>query len=117
MIERIGSQQNFYTPGRAEKANSSTEKVIENSIEIQAQLYSSKTNEKQLNEVIDSINAFMQPSHTSLKFELHEKLNDYYVTIINDETKEVVREIPSKKMLDMYAAMKEFMGLVIDEKI
>ena len=81
------------------------------------QLYGPKPNKEKLDEVIEGINAFMQPSHTSLKFELHEKLNDYYVTVIDDETKEVVREIPSKKMLDMYAAMKEFMGLVIDEKI
>lgn len=83
----------------------------------QLQLYGPKPNKEQLNEVIESMNAFMLPTHTSLKFELHEELNDYYVTIIDDDTKEVVREIPSKKMLDMYAAMKEFMGLVIDEKI
>lgn len=116
MIERIGSQQNLYTPRQAENKNS-IEKNIDNKMDIPLQLYGPKPNKEHLNEVIESINAFMQPSHTSLKFELHEKLNDYYVTVIDDDTKEVVREIPSKKMLDMYAAMKEFMGLVIDEKI
>jgi flagellar protein FlaG len=115
MIERIGSQHNIYTPRQAENTNGIEKKL--DSMDPQLQLYGPKPNKEQLNEVIESINAFMQPSHTSLKFELHEKLNDYYVTVIDDDTKEVVREIPSKKMLDMYAAMKEFMGLVIDEKI
>ena len=116
MIERIGSQQNLYTPRQAENANS-LEKTQDSKMDVPLQFYGSKPNKEQLDEVIDSINAFMKPSTTSLKFELHEKLNDYYVTVIDDDTKEVIREIPSKKMLDMYAAMKEFMGLVIDEKI
>lgn len=116
MIERIGSQHNLYTPRQVEKENS-VEKNLDSKINPQLQLYGPKPNKDQLDEVIESMNAFMQPSHTSLKFELHEKLNDYYVTIIDDDTKEVVREVPSKKMLDIYAAMKEFMGLVIDEKI
>lgn len=116
MIERIGSQQNFYTPRQTESANA-IEKQLDSKTDAPLQLYGPKPNKEKLDEVIEGINAFMQPSHTSLKFELHEKLNDYYVTVIDDETKEVVREIPSKKMLDMYAAMKEFMGLVIDEKI
>lgn len=72
---------------------------------------------EKLNEVVESMNQFLQPTHTSLKFELHEKLDEYYVKIIDDETKEVIREIPSKKILDMYAAMTEFMGLVVDKKI
>jgi len=114
MIERIGSQQNLYTPRQGENGNN-TESTLENCA-TQEQIYGLKQNKEKVNEVIESMNAFMEPSHTSLKFELHEKLNDYYVQVIDDNTKEVVREIPSKKVLDMYAAMREFMGLMIDEK-
>ncbi|WP_066055930.1 flagellar protein FlaG [Robertmurraya korlensis] len=67
--------------------------------------------------VVDSLNDFLIPSHTSLKFEFHDKLNEYYVTLVDDNTKEVVKEIPSKKMLDFYAAMTEFIGVMIDKKI
>ena len=68
-------------------------------------------------QVIDSLNKFLEPNSTSVKFELHEELNEYYVTIVNDDTHEVVREIPSKKILDIYAAMTEFLGFVVDKKI
>ncbi|WP_246942736.1 flagellar protein FlaG [Bacillus pinisoli] len=70
-----------------------------------------------LTEVIKGMNQFLQPSQTSLKFELHEGLKEYHVSIVDDVTKEVVREIPSKKLLDVYAAMTEFLGLVVDKKI
>lgn len=75
-------------------------------------------NEKEkVTRVVDGLNEILLPSHTSLKFEYHEKLNEYYVTLVDDATKEVVKEIPSKKMLDFYAAMTEAIGLMIDKKI
>jgi flagellar protein FlaG len=72
---------------------------------------------EKVKEVVDGINKLLEASSTSLKFEFHEKLHEYYVKIINDKTKEVVREIPPKKMLDFYAEMTEFMGLMVDKKI
>jgi len=75
-------------------------------------------NEKEkVSKVVDGLNEILMPSQTSLKFEYHEKLNEYYVTLVDDQTKEVVKEIPSKKMLDFYAAMTEAIGLMIDKKI
>ncbi|WP_102028698.1 flagellar protein FlaG [Salirhabdus sp. Marseille-P4669] len=65
----------------------------------------------------DALNKFLEPSKTSLKFEFHEKLEEYYVSIIDPTTKEVIKEIPPKKMLDIYAAMAEFIGIIVDKKI
>ncbi|MGE8206917.1 flagellar protein FlaG [Heyndrickxia sp. NPDC080065] len=70
-----------------------------------------------LEKIVDSMNDFVSASNTHLKFEFHDKLNEYYVTVIDDITQEVVKEIPSKKMLDMYAAMTEFLGVMVDRKI
>ncbi|CAH0344848.1 flagellar protein FlaG [Bacillus sp. CECT 9360] len=75
-----------------------------------------KTKE-QVENIVEGLNRFLKPSNTSLKFEFHEKLNEYYVMLVDDITHEVVREIPPKKMLDMFAAMTEFMGLLVDRKI
>lgn len=78
---------------------------------------SQNDSKESVQQVIDSLNKFLEPNNTSLKFELHEELNEYYVTIVNNETHEVVREIPSKKILDICAAMTEFLGFVVDKKI
>jgi|SRR5690606_3459545 len=72
---------------------------------------------KQLQDVIQALNDFLSPTYTALKFTMHEKLGEYYVQIIDEETKEVIREVPPKKMLDLYAAMAERIGLIINEKI
>lgn len=72
---------------------------------------------QEIETVVNKLNGFIDPLRTNLKFVFHEELNEYYVTVINPITNETVKEIPSRKMLDMYAAMAEFMGILIDKKI
>ena len=67
--------------------------------------------------MVDNLNAFLNPAHTAVRFEYHEKLNEYYVKVVDDMTDETIREIPPKKLLDFYAAMTEFVGIMVDEKI
>lgn len=74
-------------------------------------------NQKEVNAAISTLNELMEPSRTNLKFELHDKLEKYYVSVVDTNTDEVIKEIPPKKMLDMYVEMAEFMGILIDEKI
>ena len=77
----------------------------------------SAVNAKDVESAVTILNGFIDPSRTNLKFVYHEELNEYYVTVVNPLTNETVKEIPPKKMLDMYAAMAEFMGILIDKKI
>ena len=65
----------------------------------------------------DAMNKFLESTNTELRFKYHDELKTYYVTLINSKTDEVVREIPSKKLMDMYAAMCEFVGILVDKKI
>ncbi|CDQ39006.1 MULTISPECIES: flagellar protein FlaG [Virgibacillus] len=73
-------------------------------------------NEEEIKTAVDELNNFIEPLRTDLRFEYHEKLNEYYVTVINPLTEEILKEIPPRKMLDVYAGMAEFMGLLIDNK-
>lgn len=74
-------------------------------------------NKDKVETVVSQLNGFIEPLQTNLQFKLHEELNEYYVTVVNPLTNEVIKEIPPKKMLDMYAEMAQFMGILIDEKI
>lgn len=67
--------------------------------------------------ITESMNQFLQSADSHLKFIFHEELSEYYVTIVDSTTDEVIREIPSKKLMDVHAAMKEFVGLLVDHKI
>ncbi|MCM3611976.1 flagellar protein FlaG [Planococcus sp. MERTA32b] len=66
---------------------------------------------------IDGMNEFLEPTTTAVKFQFHEKLNEYYVQIVDSMTDEVLKEIPNKKFLDIYASMTELMGMIVDEKL
>lgn len=70
-----------------------------------------------IEKVIETMNQFLEPTHTNMKFELHEELDRYFVTVVDSDTQEVIKEIPPKKLLDGYAKMAEFMGLLVDKKI
>ncbi|WP_342538859.1 flagellar protein FlaG [Sporosarcina sp. FSL K6-1540] len=89
---------------------------------IQEKVQQKASNEQQLpadkaKQMTDSMNTFLESANTQLRFKFHEKLNEYYVTIVDSTTDEVIREIPSKKLLDIHAAMREFVGLLVDRKI
>lgn len=119
MIERVSSQNTSLTTRTVHINENSSEfqrKEVIDAVPVQEK-QREQIKEEQLTEVVDSMNKFIQASHTSLKFVLHEELNEYYVTIVDDITEEVVKEIPSKKLLDVYAAMTGFLGLMVDKKI
>lgn len=71
---------------------------------------------EEISKEIDGINKWLQTTNTHLRFTLHEELNEYYVQVINDQTQEVIREIPSKKVMDMVAKFHELVGLLVDER-
>ena len=66
---------------------------------------------------VEGMNEFLESTSTNVKFQLHEKLEVYYGQVIDSATDEVLREIPNKKFLDMYALMAELAGLIVDEKL
>src|SRR5690625_2325546 len=67
--------------------------------------------------MVDGLNDILDPLDKGFKFEFHEDLERYYVTVVNKQTNEVIKEIPPKKLLDAHALMIDFMGLLVDEKI
>lgn len=76
-----------------------------------------KITKDKLVEKVESMNDFLEPTNTSVKFKFHDELGEYYVQVIDTFTDEVIKEIPNKKFLDMYASMAEFAGLLVDEKL
>lgn len=117
MIDKVSSQSVIITSRENDQLQREKVQIdlkINGDLQVQKKSVESK---EDLKTVIKSMNEFLQPTHTSLKFELHDKLNEYYVTIVDDQTREVIREIPSKKLLDMHAAMAEYLGLMVDKKI
>ena len=50
------------------------------------------------------------------EFGIHEQTNRITIKIVDKKTKEVIKELPPEKTLDMIARVWEYAGLVVDEK-
>jgi len=53
---------------------------------------------------------------STLSFSYHEETNRVMFKVIDDQTKEVIREVPAEKVLDAVAKLWEVAGIVVDEK-
>ena len=77
-------------------------------------------------------NAMKQPSNEQIKkaveafnkkfgsseaiFGIHEATNRITIKIVDKDTKEVIKELPPEKTLDMIAKVWEMAGILVDEK-
>lgn len=68
----------------------------------------------QIKRAVEQINKRMQNSEAL--FGIHEKTNRVTIKIVDKETKEVIKELPPEKTLDMIAKAWEMAGLLVDEK-
>ena len=75
-----------------------------------------KVSDAFIRKAVDRVNQTFELEKRSLKFQIHDRLNEVMVKVIDSETQEVIREIPPEKLLDMFASMLELAGLLVDEK-
>ena len=97
-------------PGSATRANISTvdqTQTLDNSQETKAKVQ----------EAVNKMNEMLEVNNNTSKFMYHEELERYYVTVVNRQTEEVVKEIPPKKLLDAFYEMQKMLGMIVDEKI
>jgi flagellar protein FlaG len=73
------------------------------------------TSTEQLKKAVDTINKTLPNSEVA--FGVHEKTNRITIKIIDKETKEVIKELPPEKTLDMIAKAWELAGLLVDERL
>jgi flagellar protein FlaG len=73
--------------------------------------------ERQLIEAIENANKALRGADKRFEFSIHEGTKEIMVKVINEETGEIIREIPPEKILDMVAKMWELAGILVDRKI
>jgi len=72
-------------------------------------------NSNEFKKSISEINSKLN-KNTEAVFGIHEETNRVTIKIVDKDTKEVIKEIPPEKTLEMIAKIWEFAGLLVDEK-
>ncbi|WHY88393.1 flagellar protein FlaG [Neobacillus novalis] len=70
---------------------------------------------EQTKNALETFNKIFKPTH--LEFQIHHDSGKYFVEIIDDKTKEVLKQIPSEEFLKMIAEAKENHGLIVDIRV
>lgn len=69
----------------------------------------------ELQKTVDRLNVEM--NKTECRYSLHEATNRVMISIVDKETKEVIKEFPVEEALDRISKALELAGLIVDEKL
>ena len=71
-------------------------------------------NPEKIKKAIEEMNKKM--ANSEAQFGIHEATNRVTIKIVDKQTKEVIKELPAEKTLDMIAKVWEMAGILVDEK-
>ncbi len=72
---------------------------------------------QQMQEVVDRLNEQMNENNRNLGFSIDRKINTFVVTVRDQNTGEVVRQIPSEVVVNVAHSLEEMRGLLFNEKL
>lgn len=72
--------------------------------------------EKVIIDAIEKANKAISGGNRRFEFSIHSKTKEIMVKVIDSDTGNVIREIPSEKTLDMVAKFWEMAGIALDER-
>lgn len=75
-----------------------------------------EVSKEKVENALRDINAKIRPTRTECQFSYHEQTKRICIKVLDQDTGEVIREIPPEKTLDMIAKSLELAGILVDEK-
>lgn len=94
--------------------NNSSNNVSIKSVE-KSEASDKKYNKEELDKSLKKLNKFLEEDNAHAEYSVHRDFGDIMIKIIDDKTKEIILEVPPKKILDMIASMCKQFGL-LDKK-
>ena len=67
---------------------------------------------KAIDEVVSGLNEMVQNLHRNLQFTVDEESGETIIKVVDSETDEVVRQIPSEEIVRLHRQMKEVAGVL-----
>ena len=69
-----------------------------------------------LRKMIEEMNKKINNTNSEAVFGIHEDTNRIMIKILDKDTKEIIKEFPPEKTLDMIAKIWEMAGILVDER-
>lgn len=72
---------------------------------------------QEVTHMTEAMNKFVQAMDANIRFTVHEKSNQLMVQVIDQANDIVLKEFPSSEFLDTMAAIRDYVGILLDKKI
>lgn len=111
-VQRYDSpaREDVAVPVSAESQESTKPEIKQDDTNGEEQPLSEKDQQRRLARLQDTLKNY------NIEFSYNDEVNRYSIKVLDSESQEVVKEIPSEKSLEMFARMLEVEGLLVDEK-
>lgn len=112
---------NAYSSNVSEYAQGNTDMAVPKVQQVESKTSDDNNTKKQeyskedVDNAVKKINNFLKEDKTHAEYTYNEEMKTMMVKVIDENTKEVLLEIPPKKILDMVASMLRQVGL-LDKK-
>ena len=70
-----------------------------------------------MQDLVNSLNKEASSYGERIAFTYNEKAHSVIMRVIDSKTSEVIREIPAKDAVKLVESIKEYLGMIIDEKM
>lgn len=75
-----------------------------------------KFDREDLEKAVENANSIIFKDNDRFEFKIHERTGRYMIKLIDNETNEVIKEIPPEKILDLIASIWDLVGILVDER-
>ncbi|TGE39974.1 flagellar protein FlaG [Desulfosporosinus fructosivorans] len=75
------------------------------------------TNLQEVTQMTEAMNKFVKAIDTNIHFMLHEGTDQLIVQVIDQDSNKVLKEFPPSEFLDTIAAIRDYVGILLDKKI
>lgn len=76
-----------------------------------------KFTKEDVNQLTEHLNKFMKTINTDLQFEVHEGTKRMIIRFVDQKDHRVIKEFPPRELLDTLAAIRDYVGLLLDKKV
>lgn len=74
-------------------------------------------NLQDLTQMTEAMNKFVQAMDANIRFLIHEGTNQIIVQVVDQTDNKVLKEFPPHEFLDTMAAIRDYVGILLDKKI
>lgn len=72
--------------------------------------------QQDLENAVEQSNRLIFKDDNRFEFKIHERTGRMMVKLVDNETDEVIKEIPPEKILDLVASIWDLVGILVDER-